>query len=278
MACLVSMMVTNIFQSEVEFNLEDPEQWFVNDLRYEDVLKGLEKLRGWWNRKYFLSYSVGCWITSYARRHLFELLEAPGMDDRAVYCDTDSIFYLGHYDWSKYNEEADRKLWEACKYHGFDFERTRPMDPKGKKHPLGHFDMEPGFDNLKSLGAKKYCEERDGELYLTVSGINKEAVSCLHGNIDNFRNGFIFDKDENRITEDGKLEGTKKLEHTYLTDMRRIIYPDGFVSDLKYGINMRPTGYQLSIPTIYNSLENLMDFVINPNDDEIIRKRGIIHV
>jgi len=272
------MMVTNIFQSEVNFNPEDPEQWVVTDLKYEDVLKGLEKLRVWYNKKYFLSYSVGCWITAYARRHIFELLEAPGMDGRAVYCDTDSIFYLGHYDWSAYNKEADYYLWEACRYHGIDFERTRPKDPEGGIHPLGHFEMEKPFDRLRSLGAKKYCEERDGKLYLTVSGINKEAVDCLEGQLENFRDGFVFDKDTNYYDDEGKLHGTRKLEHTYLIDMRRIIYPDGFVSDLKYGINMRPTGYELSLPSIYNSMENLMDFVLNPNDDEIIRKRGIIHV
>lgn len=278
MACLVSMMVTNIFQSEVKFDVNAPEQWTVNDLRYNEVVDGLEQLRHWWNRKYFLSYSVGCWITSYARRHLFEHLEAPGMDRNSVYCDTDSIFYLGHMDWGKYNEVADRKLWEACKYHGIDYNRTRPKDPEGKAHPLGHFEMEKPFDRMISLGAKKYCEERGGKLFLTVSGINKEAASCLEGKLENFKDGFIFDKDDNRINDDGELEGTRKLEHTYLTDMKRVIYPDGFVSDLKYGINMRPTGYQLSIPTIYNSFDNLMNFILNPSDQEIIRRRGIIHV
>ena len=261
---LFGMMVTSLFNANVKFDINRPEQWYIEPLTSDYVNKGLEKMRRWFDKKYFLSYSVGCWITAYSRRRLWECIER--MDSRVLYCDTDSLFYTGTYNWDKYNAETDKRLKEACNYHGIDFERTRPKDPAGSSHPLGRLDFEPGFDRFKSLGAKKYIEEREGQLYMTVAGINKGAVACLDGDINNFRNGFVFDKDHQAV---------KKNEHTYLTDMKPVIYPDGYWSDYRYGINLRPTGYQLSIPTIYDTLEVLYKNMTGTNENEIIRRRGI---
>ena len=154
-------------------------------------------------------------------------------------------------------------------YHEIDFERTRPADPDGVIHPLGQFDYEEPWERFISLGAKKYLEERQGKLYMTVAGINKGAVDCLDGKMENFKDGFIFDKDHPSV---------HKLEHTYLTDMKRVIYPDGFVSDLKYGINLRPTGYQLSEPRIDNWLDNLYETVFRTTEADQIKRRGHFNV
>ena len=261
------MMVTSLFSSPVTFNIDDPEQWIIEELTAEQVNKELDKLRIWYNKKYFLSYPVGCWITAYSRRRLWEAIEQ--IDSRVLYCDTDSIFYTGHYDWTEFNRKSDARLKAAMDYHGLDFNRTRPADPDGKLHPLGRFDYEDNWDRFISLGAKKYLEEREGKLYMTVAGINKGAVDCLEGKMENFRDGFIFDKDHPSV---------RKLEHAYLTDMKRVIYPDGFVSDLKYGINMRPTGYQLSEPRIDNWLETLFNEIFVQSEAEQIKRRGHFNV
>ena len=261
---LFGMMVTSLFNAQVKFDINRPEQWYIEPLTSDYVNEGLEKMQRWFDKKYFLSYSVGCWITAYSRRRLWECIER--MDSRVLYCDTDSLFYTGSYNWDKYNAGTDKRLKEACNYHGIDFERTRPKDPAGNSHPLGRLDFEPEFDRFKSLGAKKYIEERNGQLYMTVAGINKGAVACLDGDINNFRNGFVFDKDHPAV---------KKNEHTYLTDMKPVIYPDGYWSDYKYGINLRPTGYQLSVPTVYDVLEVLYKNMTGTNENEIIRRRGI---
>ena len=97
-------------------------KWYFDELTAEEVNKELEKLKIWWNRKYFLSYPVGCWITAYSRRHLWEAIEK--IDKDVLYCDTDSIFYKGHYDWSDFNRVTDARLKAAMDYHGIDFERT----------------------------------------------------------------------------------------------------------------------------------------------------------
>ena len=245
---LYGMCVTALFQSDVSFNASDLNQWHVEPLDVEKVNAGLDKLRVWYNKKYFLSYSVGCWCTAYARRDLAELIESADSD--IIYYDTDSIFYRGNHDFTWADKKAERRLKTMCFYHGIDFEKTRPKDPKGKAHPLGILEDEPTDDFMKSLGAKKYVEQREDKLYMTISGVNKGAVACLDGDINNFSDGFIFDKDNPSV---------HKLEHTYLNDMKPVTWPDGYKSEFKYGINMRPTGYKLSVPNVYKDAIEVME-------------------
>lgn len=261
---MFGMMVTSPFQAEVKFNSNDQDQWSIEQLTSDYINNQLDKMRIWYNRKWFLSYSVGCWITAYARRRLWSCIEK--CDKDLLYTDTDSLFYINDYDWEWFNNEADNRLKAACEHHKYDFEITRPKDTKGKAHPLGYLDREADCIQFKTLGAKKYIERReDNKLYMTVSGINKDAVQCLNDNIDNFRDGFTFDKDH---------PGVRKQESAYLTDMEPVVWPDGYKSDCKYGISMRPTGYTLSVPTIYSAFLNLYEYITNPSDAEIIRRRG----
>ena len=258
-------MVTNIMQSDVVF---DSNEWSVKELTYEMIDNKLAKLRRWYDRNYFVNYSTGCWITAGARRSLWSAILHGDMDNRLMYCDTDSLFYIGEEDFTYYNNEVDRRLKEACDYHGIDFERTRPRDKDGVPHPLGHMELENEDQTLeafKTLGAKKYIEQRDGKLYMTVSGINKDAVECLEGDIERFEAGFIFDKDHPSV---------KKNEITYLDNMEPVTWPDGYHSDLKFGINIRPTGYRLSIPNIYDQMDGFLDMLLNPTSEDIIRRRG----
>ena len=263
---MYGMCVTSLFNQEIRFNQEDG-SWTPEELTKDQVNAGLEKMRRWFDKKYFLSYPVGCWITAYARRRLWMCVER--IDKDLLYTDTDSLFYKGHKNWKWFNDDIDKKLRDACDYHGFDFERTRPADVKGVKHPLGYLEREDEdqtIEAFKTLGAKKYCEQRDGKLYLTVAGINKAAVECLDGDINNFQDGFVFDKD---------AESVKKLELTYLTDMNPVTWPDGYRSELKFGLTMRPTGYKLSVPKVIDVLDVLYNYVCNPEEQESIRKRGI---
>lgn len=243
---LFGMCVTALFQSEVYFNAEDPEQWQVGELEASTVNEGLQNLRKWFNHKYFLSYAVGCWVTAYARRRLWECIEYTDKD--LLYTDTDSLFYLGDYDFTWFNDDITDRLKNACKHHKIDFDLTRPKDPKGKAHPMGLLEPEDDCEAFRTLGAKKYIEERGGSLYLTVAGVNKGAVKALQS-IDDFHDGFSFDKDHPDV---------RKLEHTYLSDMRPVMWPGGYKSDFKYGINMRPTGYELSKPDVYRDAINIM--------------------
>ena len=261
---LYGMAVSNIVQSDVTY---DPEAgWNIEPLTREMVEHKFELMRRWFDKSYFLHYAAGCWVTSAARHRLWQCIMK--IDNDLVYTDTDSLFYLNDHSWKWFYDDATRRLQEMCKARDIDFERTRPRDKEGNKHPLGVLEFEPECQRFRSLGAKKYCEEREGKLYMTVSGVNKAAVSALNGNIENFRDGFIFDKD---------FEDVHKSEITYVDNMNPVTFPDGYHSELKHGINMRPTGYQLSIPTIYGNLEKVMEGLLNPSDQMYIKERGVIH-
>lgn len=246
---MYGMCVTAIVQANVSLV---GDEWKVQPLTKEYVDYKLDKLRNPNPRekRYFLSYSWGCWVTAYARRNLWKCIES--CDSDVIYCDTDSIFVRGKQDFTWYNEEVTKKLKIACDIMKLDFNKTKPKTPKGKEKPLGIFTQEDSCIQFITLGAKRYVERReDNKLYLTVSGINKEAVALLNDDIENFEDGFNFDKDADCVT--------KKL-CTYLTDMPVTVWEDGYVSTYKYGINLRRTGYLLSMTDEYTTLLKLCNF------------------
>lgn len=262
---LYGMAVSNIVQSNVTF---DPEAgWDIEPLTADKVEYKFDQMRRWFDKSYFLHYAAGCWVTAAARHRLWQCIRK--IDNDLVYTDTDSLFYLNDHNWDWFNDDATRRLQEMCKSRDIDFERTRPRDKDGKKHPLGVLEYEETVtEGFRSLGAKKYIEGRDGKLFMTVSGVNKAAVSCLNGDIENFKDQFIFDKDQPDV---------HKSEVTYIDDMEPVKFPDGYEANIKHGINMRPTGYQLSIPTIYGNMEKVLESYLNPTDQMYIRRRGVIH-
>lgn len=267
------MIVTATFNSDIEFNQNNiMEPWHMDLLTPDKVNAAIEKLNLWYNNRYFLSYAAGCWITAICRRRLFDAILS--IDADCIYCDTDSLFFKGDHNFKWFDDVTDAAMHEMCDLYGIDFEKTRPEDIYGIKHPLGHLEVDKPrgvkdgevFEKFKTMGAKKYIEQWNGKLYMTVAGINKDAVKSLHS-IDEFTDGHVFDKDDPNVN---------KLEHTYLNDMRAIIYPDGYYSTYKYGINMRPTGYKLSIPNIYDTMNDIMQGFICINDNYDIYRRGHI--
>jgi hypothetical protein len=245
---MFGMAVTALMQSDITFN-DQTKDWGVDALTEEMVNERLQELRRWfpWEKRYFLSYSWGCWCTAYARRMLWKCLLQD--DPNVLYADTDSLFILDHHDFTDYNEWITTELDKAMEYHGLDPVLTRPKDPHGIERPLGVFLKEDDCEQFLTLGAKRYVERRatDHKLHLTVSGINKSAVYMLQDDITNFRDGFIFDKDFATVT---------KNLHTYCYDQPDIIWPDGYRSTYKYGVTLRPTGYTLHMTDEYKQLIN----------------------
>ena len=85
----------------------------------------------------------------------------------------------------------------------------------------------------------------------------------LNDDIKNFTDGTIFDKDSPNVR--------KKL-HTYLSEMPDVIWNKGqydeFHSFIKYGINLRPTGYHLKISSDYLDLIDLEEVFDNFGNDQ----------
>lgn len=204
---------------------------------------------------HLFTYSWGVWCTAIARSRLYNMLITANYEtDRdSLYYDTDSDKMLN---WKKHlpiidnaNEETDRVIMEMCKARDIDFERTRPKDKNGKSHPLGYLEFEGEYKIFRACGAKRYAyEEQNGTIHTVVSGVSKkDGYKALKGNIENFKDGLLFDYDE-----------CGKLISNYNDDQPAIIFKDyegktHFYND-KFGICMQPTTYEMGLTSEYEAL------------------------
>lgn len=148
------------------------------------------------NRRAFLAYQWGVWVTSWARYELetgIQLVhDTPGAD--FIYCDTDSVKYIGSVDWSSYNQERISECLKSGAY---------ATDPAGIVHYMGVFETEDLSDTgyayyqFKTMGAKKYAYvQRPGEeTHCTIAGVNKKLGGKeldKNGGLSAFEEGFIF--------------------------------------------------------------------------------------
>ena len=190
---LYGMTVTNMIRDEVVF--DEKTGWNEIELTNSDIFDKLldEKEKG------FLSFAWGVWVTAYARDNL--LRRVIDLDEYVVYCDTDSIKIYQGYDKSvfdKYNQSVINKIKKVSNQLKIPFENYAPKDSKGISHLLGVFECETKngrkytYDKFITQGAKKYCVEIDGKLYITVSGVPKNGSKCLN-KIEDFRDNLVFD-------------------------------------------------------------------------------------
>ena len=201
------MMVTDIVRDEIVY--KDGE-WSTESA---DAQHDLDKYNK--SRRRFLYYPWGVWCTAYARRNLFYgIFEFAG---NYIYADTDSIFCTdieAHKDFiDRYNRLCEKKLQHMCEHYGLIYEDVLlPKTIKGIEKPIGVWDYEPHIDKFKTLGAKRYMTLIDGELSITVSGVNKKtAIPWLlekcgpDGAFEAFEEGLIVPED-----------ATGKLTHYYI--------------------------------------------------------------
>ena len=217
-----------------------------------DILKSIDDYNN--SKKRFLFYPWGVWVTAYARRNLFTGIIEIGND--YVYSDTDSIKLRNHEKhkdyFERYNAQCKLKLEAACKYHKIPFESVEPATIKGVKKLLGVWDFEGVYKRFKTLGAKRYMvEESDGEVSMTVSGVNKAvAIPYL---LETYGKDGIFDA----FTDDMYIppDYSGKNTHTYIDDVVK-----GFLTDyngvtLEFeelsGVHLEKADYSLSMAVAY---------------------------
>lgn len=157
----------------------------------------IEEALGKYHKRAFLLYQWGVWVTAWARYRLEEgirLAHGPGVD--FMYCDTDSVKYIGTIDWTEYNRQ---RVEDSRRSGAF------ATDPGGTTHYMGVYEQEHNMCEFRTLGAKKYCcrETPDSPLEATISGVvkfdeNGDSVGGAEleaaGGIDAFRDGFVFVK------------------------------------------------------------------------------------
>ena len=88
-----------------------------------DNRKSVEELLEEHNKRAFLPYQWGVWTTCYCRLMLEKGLKLAG--DNAIYCDTDSVKYLGSVDFTDYNQRQK----DIAKEKGFS-----AIDNAGNRH------------------------------------------------------------------------------------------------------------------------------------------------
>lgn len=193
------------------------------------------------NRKAFFCYQWGVWTTAYARFRLEEglrLAHMPGAE--FVYCDTDSVKYLGTIDWDAYNKE---RILDAEASLSF------ADDPAGNRHYMGVYEDDGEYLRFATRGAKKYAYtaiDKKGhvKLHITIAGVNKRSGAkelAKAGGLRAFlRESFTF------------LAG--ETEAAYVDHVRRFEWIDGHRLRVAPCVTIRPSFKTLSDTEDYAEL------------------------
>lgn len=218
------------------------------------------------NRQRVLYYPWGVWVTAYARRNLFDGIFEFG--DDYIYSDTDSIKVVNidkHKEYiDKYNERIGKKIEECFKHHKIPLERATPKTVKGVPKPLGVWDYEGKYDRFKTLGAKRYITEKNGEISITIAGVSKSAgakylkheYKTTDEIFKNFKEDLYFPAEYDYNGE--TLCGSGKLCHTYID-----IAMEGDIIDYmgntyhykeRSGVHMENTDYTMSLAGEFKKL------------------------
>ena len=195
-----------------------------------------------YNKKAFLAYQWGVWVTAWARYRLEEGIQLAHGDvndpnaPQFVYCDTDSVKYLGEIDLTKFNNERIKDSKRSGAY---------ATDPHGITHYMGVYEKEHDMCEFRTMGAKKYVfrETPDDKLVCTIAGVSKSLGGKEleeHGGIKAFHEGFTFEKaggleavynDKPRITE-AEADG-RRFKITSNVSLRPSTYTLGLTADYK---------------------------------------------
>lgn len=204
---IYGMTVTDIVKDEIIYD----EEWETKEVSLEGEIKKYNE-----KKSRFLYYPWGVWVTAYARRNLW--LGILSFKNDYIYSDTDSIKFLNYAKHKPfiegYNKMVIAKQLKTLEYYDLDTSLLSPKTVKGESKPLGVWDFEGHYTRFKTLGAKRYLYEEDGQLYLTVAGLSK--MNGINYMIKKCNNDFS--KVFNMFTDDLNIpaENTGKNTHTYI--------------------------------------------------------------
>lgn len=195
------------------------------------------------NKKAFLAYQWGVWVTAWARYRLEEgIILAHGdienpNSPQFVYCDTDSVKYLGDIDLTVFNKQRITDSKRSGAY---------ATDPAGITHYMGVYEKEHDMCEFRTMGAKKYVyrETPEDKLICTIAGVSKSLGGKeleSHGGITAFHEGFTF-------------EEAGGLEAVYNDDVDTVIYVEGHSLHITANVVLRPSTYTLGLSADYKRL------------------------
>lgn len=246
--------------------LYDNNEWGIKSLNNTEINDKLKTMRK--SKKNITAYQIGIFVTAYNRRCLYDAImkvqALKGEDGKGlvVYYDTDSCKHIRDKRvdaiFEQLNEENKRMMDEAMRIHGFDIERTRPKNPKGKVCQLGCWERDDSYQEFKTLGAKRYCYKKEGKdsYGITIAGVPK-SNGCLIHSLSDFNIHSKFPA--NARNKEGKL--ISKNIHQYRDgDNLQVKFPDGYINDNINATVLRPTSYDM---TLANEYKVLIQFIKN---------------
>ena len=190
------------------------------------------------NKKAFIPYQVGCWVTAWARYRLEQGIRAVYENGGTVcYCDTDSVKFYG----MNSDIKAAFDLFNIRASKAAEEGGIIAKDAKGKLHPAGVYEADGYYRTFKTLGAKKYVYEDDTGLHITIAGVNKKQGAKELGSIDNFHNGFSFTK-------------AGGLEAVYNDNINITRTIDGHLLKITDNVCLRPSTYTIGMTQDYIDL------------------------
>lgn len=234
-------------QSPVKFSIvygSGPDGWDLDDsLTVEELLEKSKK-------RAFIPYQWGVWTVAWARYRLeqgIRLVSDPDNPDRSkrcdfVYCDTDSVKFIGHPDFSKLNNELrslsiEHEAWAD--------------DPAGIRHYMGVYEADDGYPvtEFATRGAKKYvCRHPDGKLEATIAGVAKRGAVTGGEELEEAGGISAFLLPEFVFTKAG---GTAVV---YNDHDRYFVRIDGHRLQVRECVTILPDTYTLSDTVDYNRL------------------------
>lgn len=246
--------VFNIMASGYYFDEVSNMKFLKNEMEFSDFKKYVN------NPKQYLWYSIGVWVTSYAKRQILTPIKK--MSENAKYCDTDSVKYTSGKRYVKLfehlNAQVRTEFYDAMKYHGLPKSDYTFMDKFGVEHFIGIFEEEEPYKRFKSLGSKRYLVEYyDGKMSSTVAGAPKDLWKHLGKTNDEKFDNF---KDNFRLRD-------CKLTHTYTEGKTKLYVTDyngvGTFVDVRSGVCLTKADFTMSLSDEFKNFLNGMIDVEN---------------
>ena len=149
---LYGMAVTNTIRDKVEY--DNINGWNETELKNKEIIELLNKEKN----KGFLSFAYGVWVTAYARNNLLE--NVIKLDDKVLYCDTDSIKLKEGYNKNiilEYNKKVIDKIEKVSNKLNIDVDKYSPKDIYGNKRFLGVFENDGFYEEFITQRCQKIC-------------------------------------------------------------------------------------------------------------------------
>ena len=263
---IYGMMAQNPLRRKIVYTQDGkPDKYGTLDYYPEDDSLTDSEILDKHNKRAFLCYQWGCWVTAWARYRLrqgiWNVLEQGG---EFLYCDTDSVKYIGDVSWDEFNHA---RIVDSMRSGAF------AVDPAGITHYMGVFESEHDMTHFRTWGAKKYAFielDKQGRAWLrtTIAGVGKYA-----GARELMRAGIVVEKKRlgrnlthKEIRERGALLGLLQfkpgfvfreaggLEAVYNDDVYMVIEREGHKLEITPNVTLRPGSYTLGLAGDYERL------------------------